>query len=281
MAKESAELIDRGFYRFVREERHFCTILVQLLLAKGGNLEAFLNLSNLKLEGTPLITDNAEGAEIYTEFSMLRDEWKALGRDNDAKRARIIDLLGRAGMAGHVGELPESVPELNEFFMGPPGARTVRDVAYPGTWRVSALAGRFRDEPDQFHDLCRFKWAFNIKPDIVIVIPGSSPLSIEAKLESGEGQYPASSADRAVFDDRFGKRQRHVQQVDLQRFMFKELLGVSCEFLTLGARRVTSADDPNSTPFVTWMEAFAALDLTGSLDYVKRFVDENVYLNRK
>ena len=108
MAKRGAELIDRGFYRFVREERHFCTILVQLLLTKNGNLKAFLDLANLKLEGAPLITGDAEGAEIYTEFSMLRDDWHALGRDNDARRARIRNLLKRAGMTGHIGELPKS-----------------------------------------------------------------------------------------------------------------------------------------------------------------------------
>ncbi len=281
MAQRSVELIERGFYRFVREERHFCTILVQLLLAKNGNLGALLKLAHTKSEGAPLTTRGARRAEIYTEFSMLRDDWNSLGRDNDAKRARIKRLLKRAGMAGHVGELPEAVPELNEFFIGPRGARIVRDVAYPGSWSVSTLAERFRDKPDAFHDLCRFKWAFNIKPDIVIVIPGSSPLSIEAKLESRKGQYPASSVDRAVFDTMFGKKKGRVQQVELQRFMFKKLLGVSCEFLTLGVRRVTSADDPNQTPILTWREAFAALDLTGSLDYVKRFVGENVHLNRE
>ncbi len=281
MAQRSVELIERGFYRFVREERHFCTILVQLLLAKNGNLGAFLKLANTKLDGAPLTTRGARRAEIYTEFSMLRDDWNALGRDNDAKRARIKRLLKRAGMGSHVGALPEGVPELNEFFMGPRGARIVRDIAYPGSWSVSTLAERFRDKPEAFHDLCRFKWAFNIKPDIVIVVPGSSPLSIEAKLESREGQYPASSVDRAVFDTMFGKKKGRVQQVELQRFMFKKLLGVSCEFLTLGVRRVTSADDPDQTPILTWREAFAALDLTGSLDYVKRFVDENVHLNRE
>ena len=281
MAQRDTKLIERGFYEFEREESHFCTILVHLLLAKNGNLEAFLNLANEKLSGAPLITGEAEGAEIYTEFSMLRDDWNALGRDNDAKRAKITDLLKRAGMAGHVGRLPESIPALNEFFMGPRGARIVRDVAYPGTWSVSVLADRFRDNADQLHDLCRFKWAFKIQPDIVIVTPGSNPLCIEAKLESREGQYPASPADRAVFDAMFGKKQGRVQQVELQRFMFKKLLGVSCEFLTLGVRRVTAVDDPNQTPILTWVEAFSALDLTGSLDYVKRLVNENVHLNRK
>ena len=279
MAQRGAPLIDRGFYRIVREERHFCTILVQLLLQRNGNLEAFLNLANLKLSGAPLATEGAN-AEIYTEFSMLRDDWNALGRDNDAKRARITDLLAGADMGGHVGELPESVAELNEFFMGPRGARIVRDVAYPGSWSVSALADQLRGESAKFGDLCRFKWAFNIKPDIVIVIPGSHPLCIEAKLESKEGQYPASSRDRAVFDEMFGKGKGRVQQVKLQRFMFKKLLGVSCEFLTLGVRRVTSAHDPDQTPILTWREAFASLDLTDSLDYVKKIVDENVHLNR-
>ena len=227
------------------------------------------------------MTGTAEGAEIYTEFSLLRDDWNSLGRDNDAKRARIRNLLKRAGMADHVGGLPESVPEFNEFFMGPRGARIVRDVAYPGTWSVPALADRFRDRPNEFGDLCRFKWSFNIKPDIVIMTAGSNPLCIEAKLESREGQYPESSEDREAFDSVFGEKQGRVQQVELQRFMFKKLLGVSCEFLTLGVRQVTSAKDPNPTPVLTWREAFAALDMTGSLDYVKRLVDENVHLNRK
>ena len=125
-----AQLQEGTFYRFVREERLFCGILVHLLLQRGRNLQAFLELVSSTLPGSPpLATDRLVEAEVYQEFTFLRDHWNSLGRDNAAKRDLILQLLARAGgLERHVeDDFPEEIPRFNEFFMGPRGRRILRD----------------------------------------------------------------------------------------------------------------------------------------------------------
>jgi hypothetical protein len=132
-------------------------------------------------------TSQLEEAEVYMEFTRLRDHWNSLGKDNAAKRDLILDLLERAG--GLIRHLDadfsrRGIAEFTRFFMEPRGDRILRNIAYPGNWRVSVLGQRFEGKPQAFREFCRFKWAFNIKPDIVILVPDAGPLCIEAKLES-------------------------------------------------------------------------------------------------
>ena len=272
-------LRETPFYRFVREERLFCTTLVHLLLQRGRNLKEFLELVNSRLPGPGIDTSHLEEAEVYMEFTRLRDHWHGLGKDNTAKRDLIFDLLGRAGgLTSHLDTVPEGITEFNQFFMGSRGGTSHRKIAYPGSWSVDILAQRFEDRPQVFREFCRFKWAFNIKPDIVVLVPGSGPLCIEAKLESGEGQYPASQGERVIFDRMFGPRGGRVQQVELQRFMFERLLATPCHLLTIGRTPVGKADKRSQTPFLTWMEAFQALDVAASIPYVHKRNGENVHL---
>jgi len=78
-------LTDRQpFYSFVREELLFCATLGHLLMQKGPNLGRFLNLVSSRLPGSPGVpTTRLEEAEIYLEFTFLRDSWKSLGKDNE------------------------------------------------------------------------------------------------------------------------------------------------------------------------------------------------------
>ena len=268
------------FYRFVREERLFCATLVHLLLQRGRNLKEFLGLVSSRLPGPAIDTSQLEEAEVYMEYTRLRDHWNSLGRDNTAKRDLIFYLLERAGgLARHLGAVPEGIADFNQFFMGSRGKRTLRNIAYPGNWNVSVLGQRFKGEQQAFWEFCRFKWAFNIKPDIVVLVPGSAPLCIEAKLESKEGQYPASSAERAIFDRMFGRGQGRVQQVELQRFMFEGLLATPCQLLTIGRTPVGKVGESSQAPFLTWKQVFQALDVSASIPYVQRLVGENRHIN--
>ena len=272
-------LRETPFYRFVREERLFCTTLVHLLLQRGPNLKDFLELVNSQLPGPGIDTSHLEEAEVYMEFTRLRDHWHGLGKDNTAKRDLIFDLLERAGgLTRHLDTVPEGIAEFNQFFMGSRGARSLRDIVYPGRWSVDILAQRFEDRPQVFREFCRFKWAFNIKPDIVVLVPGSGPLCIEAKLESKEGQYPTKRDERATFNRMFGRRQVHVQQVELQRFMFEKLLAAPCHLLTIGRTPLGSLMGSEKTPFLTWTQVFQALDVATSIPYVHKLIGENVHL---
>ena len=130
------------YYEFVREERFFCTILAHLLMQDGSNMKSFLDFVGEKIDGRSAAQPvDASEAEIYLEFSFLRDRWDALGKDNEAKRALIMTLLARVPeLQSHdIPELPESLQDFNAFFIGPRGLRITHDIASPafGVWRLS------------------------------------------------------------------------------------------------------------------------------------------------
>ena len=265
------------FYSFVREERFFCSILAHLLMQKGTNLKLFLDLVGEKIHGRPTVEEaNIKDAEIYLEFTYLRDYWDALEKDNDAKRALIMRLLARVPeLKGYdLSNFPEAIAEFNSFFMGPRGLRIRQDISSPGQWSVAAMSERFRQTPEQFRGFCKFKWSFNIKPDIVVLIPGSKPLCIEAKLENVEGQYPANNKERTIFDEIFGAEEGHVGQLELQQFMFKELLEDRCDSLLL-------ARNPGPGAHVTWQEVFDKLDVDSSISFVGALIDGTRHLMRR
>jgi hypothetical protein len=168
-----------GFHKIVREERLFCTVLAHLLMQQGRNMEAFLKLINDRLPAVSVLTPtNLTDAQVYTEFTFLRDHWDSLGREegatrqaiNDTKRQTIFALLGGVDGLSHYRseDFPESIPEFNARFMGPRGLLVANDIVYPGQWNVGVLATEFGARPEEFRNWCCFKWSFNIKPDILV-----------------------------------------------------------------------------------------------------------------
>src|SRR5205807_1561286 len=98
-----------------------------------------------------------------------------------------------------------------------------------------------------------------------LLVPGAPPVCIEAKLESGEGYYPAGPLEKAIFDERFGKSQGRVHQLELQRFMFATLLGQPCQPLLIDAGLGTAY---GGVPRLSWKEAFDALEPGTSIRFV-------------
>ena len=273
---KQGEIASQHFYRFVREERLFCATLAHLLMQRGPNLEKFLRLVNEKLpQGSDLPIKELEGAQIYPEFTFLRDSWNLLGTNNDEKRARIFAFLSRTpGLKHHKSEcFPSTIREFNEYFLGSRGARIVSDIVYPGRWSVRTLFERFGKNREEFRNFCRFKWSFNIKPDMVVLLAGSQPLCIEAKLESPEGQYPSSAQERAIFNTLFGQGKGRVGQIELQQFMFEHLLASPCQTILIGRTAPVGG-----VPFLSWKEVFQQLDLDSSVPYVRKLIEENRYL---
>jgi hypothetical protein len=214
----------------------------------------------------------------------LRDAWYALGNRrkegaivNERKRSAIFELFSRSETLRKLES--DSFPsagecgEFNRRFMGDWGARIKDDIASPRLWPVKALRDAFGAEPAVFRELCRFKWAFNIKPDLVLIAPGAKPICVEAKLESGEGSYPTNNEECAIFDALFQGDERRVRQVDLQKFMFGTLLGVDCQPVVVGR---TPWGQDSSIPFLSWADLFARLDFSASLPFVARLAAENV-----
>jgi len=271
-------MLDEGpFYEFVREERLFCAALAHLLMQRGPNLATFLRLVNARLlADSRLPTARLEEAQIYVEFTFLRDYWNRLGRDNDAKRSLILRLLSRVDRLRCYEDesFPRTISAFNEFFMGEPGRRIQDHIGYPGQWSVTTIFQRFGRDPEEFRDFCRFKWAFNIKPDMVVLVPGSMPLCVEAKLESKEGWYPTRRHECEIFDELFGLERGRVRQIELQQFMFGVLLGEPCHSMVIG-RTVGVGSE---VPLLTWEDVLNELDLSSSISYVRRLVEGNRHL---
>lgn len=268
---------ESSFYQFVREERFFCSILAHLLMQEGPNLQSFLELVREKTGARPLAkAADIRHAEIYLEFSFLRDHWHSLGRDNDAKRRLITTSLIRVPELQQfdVGEFPQGISDFNAFFIGSRGHKIKQDISFPAQWSVATLAKRFGHRPEQFRGFCKFKWSFNIKPDIVVLVPGSKPLCIEAKLESTEGQYPTNSSERKIFDEIFGIEEGRVGQLKLQQFMFEKLLEDPCDSLFLSR-------NPGPGAHVTWHEVFERLDVNASIPFVRSLIEENRHIRRR
>ena len=275
------EIAAQHFYRFVREERLFCATLAHLLMQRGPNLGNFLRLVNGRLpEGSCLPTTRLEEAQVYVEFTFLRDSWNLLGKNNDEKRERIFTLLSRVPGLGHYKSecFPNTIPEVNAFFLGSRGAKIVSDIVYPGRWSVSTLFERFGKNREEFRNFCRFKWSFNIKPDMVVLLVGSQPLCIEAKLESPEGWYPSSAQERAIFENLLGQGKGRVRQIELQRFMFEHLLASPCQTILIGRTAPVGGGEDAPVLFLCWKEVFQELDLDSSVPYVRKLIEENRHL---
>jgi hypothetical protein len=268
------------FSESVREERLFCAILFHLLLENNANLTTFVDLINGQLPEDKRLPQFGDDASVYVEFTYLRDSWYALRHNNDGKRAVIFELFSRSPILSQLASasFPAAADcgSFNERFMGSRGARIRADIAYPGQWPVNALRDGFSD-PEVFRELCRLKWAFNIKPDLVVLGAGSKPVCVEAKLESREGSYPTGNEECAIFDQLFGPGQRRVKQVELQQFMFETLIGVECQPVVVGRSPINGED---AIPFLSWKNLFASLDLGGSRPFVRRLTRENKVLPR-
>lgn len=261
-------------YKFVREERLFCAILAHLLLQQGPNLTNFLGLINSKIPpGTDYPTSGLDNAEVYFEFSFLRDHWHSLC-GNEAKRKRIFSLLSRVkSLEGYKSEeFQGGISDFNSCFMGKTGERIKKDISYPGRWSVKALHKSFGHNGEEFRDVCRFKWSFNIKPDMVILIPGCKPLCIEAKLESKPGKYPSNRDEQRLFDEKGLER---VGQIELQQFMFDRLLESECHSVVINR---TGMVKDQSSAAIGWKEIFSQLETHSSIPYVRMLIDNNQHL---
>ena len=236
---------DHPYWTINREERNYAALLYSALLTPG-NLGRFLEHVDCPY---PVVEDEV-GA--YFEYAYLRDLWEASRASNDTKRAIIRDLLGTEDF---LGLNDASVMEWNRHFGVVTPATSDRVIQSPSRWSLTRFHETIIDN-DAFLETCRFKWSFNIKPDLVIHPTNQHAVVIEAKFASGEGYYPTSPAERAIFKERGLQR---VGQTALQEYMFKRLLGIDCLFLFV-VNDSKARSETHRT--VLWSEIFSALDMT-------------------
>lgn len=223
-----------------REERNYAAILFAAL-CKSGNAERFLRQCGFEEIPGP-------DFGIYFEYTYLRDLWSKI-EDEGIKKEIIRQHLKIHGI-DEILNLP--VVEINHKF-GVGGQPSKDFVQYPGRWAIVHYNKNFQDNED-FLKICRFKWSFNIKPDIVIHLDKERAICIEAKYESGEGSYPDSEIGKAIFKKR---GLPYVGQMELQKYMMEELLGVKTDFIFLFSKKEKS----ETHKVMRWAEAFGCLDM--------------------
>lgn len=136
----------------------------------------------------------------------------------------------------------------------------------PSNWSVARFDATIGSN-DEFLRTCQFKWAFNVKPDLVIQTPSGKVLCIEAKWDSGEGSYPASEQEKAIFQRRGIP---YLSQTAVQRYLVNELLCLDGEFVYLARRRFDTAAGRGAT----WTEVLTELDRTGARPFIDKWCAE-------
>lgn len=85
-----------------------------------------------------------------------------------------------------------------------------------------------------------------------------------AKWDSGEGSYPASEKEKAIFQRRGIP---YLSQTAVQRYLVNELLGLDGAFAYLARNRFDTAAGRG----VTWTEVLTELDRTGAPPFIDKW----------
>lgn len=177
-----------NYYKINREERNLAAIFYHLLL-KDKNMKMFLNLIGCNFE----IIDNE--FSIYFEYAYLRDLWATI-KKNDKKRELIYKFL----KIKNINVIKQfSIEKFNEFFGARPKA-SKNHIQSPSTWSIKNYTDQLDDQ--DFLEVCKFKWAFKAKPDIVIHTSYNNAICIETKLFSSESSYPSNKEEKKYLKKR-------------------------------------------------------------------------------
>jgi len=272
--REFFNLEDKPYYEICREEQNLCALLYHLLLVNPENLQNFLELVVGRKTSRP------DNAQIYVEFAYLRDTWKEfgngglpLGEQNQRRRHFILSALG---LDGHEGLRNCSVEEFNAVFIKKTEKKKLSfsHIQSPSSWSITQF-----DEVEQFDNIfrkgeesekgnqeflraARFKWCFNVKPDIVIFTSEDKVISIEAKFESVEGKYPSSPEDKKRFKAR---NLSYESQTKIQKEMF-ELLGIE-------AHHVFVTKKGGEGNHLSWKDVFGILEVSAAPTFLRKQID--------
>lgn len=259
-----------NYSKINREERNLAAIVYYALL-HNDNVQTFLNL----IGDNSTIIDDELG--IYFEYSFLRDLWHNidvknkdnLEKQNEIKKKLILELLQPINKTELEGA---SVLDFNTYFGCVPNPSKIF-IQSPGNWSIignpkTQMKGFDETIPlsNEFEKVCKFKWSFNIKPDIVIHKTRESAVCIEAKLESNEGRYPSKPSEEVVFNRRKLKK---TEQTGLQKYMMEQLLGINTKFIFLVQNDKVKS---HSHMTLTWSRVFKNLNTQGFHPFVSEWI---------
>ena len=249
--------LDPKYSEINQEERNYAALFYHVLM-KEDNAAIFLQKCGFGEKPK-------DDFGMYFEYSMIRDLWSIIV-DESTKREIIRQKLE----IENIDQIMKGSPlDINNHF-GVKGNASKGQVQYPGNW-VMKKYDETIEKNDDFHKVCKFKWAFNIKPDIVIHLGKNRAICIETKYKSGEGRYPSQKDDKSIF---IRRGLPYVRQMELQKFMMEELLGIETQFVFLVFKKPRS----NTQNVMTWKEAFCGMDLKNVPKFAKDML-ENVNVN--
>jgi len=244
--------INPNYAQINREERNYAAIFFAALCKKENAIK-FLRYCGFS-------SNIGSDFGIYFEYAFLRDLWKNIHSQEIKKQ--IIRQNLQINDIDAILSLP--FKKINEKF-GVSGNASSKSIQNPGRWALSKYNENFEDNED-FYKICKFKWAFNIKPDIVIHINKDQAICIEAKYSSNEGKYPASGIGKSIFKERLLEP---VGQMEMQKYLMEELLGISTDFRFLVFKQETS----KTHKVINWKDAFRELDMTKMPEFVTEMVN--------
>lgn len=165
---------DKPYSSVNREERFFCNLFAHSLLSSATFRQRFAAFAASRLD----VALDPANLQVYLETAALRDYWYDLGSaieynaDTHARRRAVLDAILQM-----IGIDPAVIDNTSLFWTSGPGSK----LWYPGKWCKDKL------RESGFGPLLQVCWAFNAKPDILLLSPAAA-LVIEAKIESVEGR---------------------------------------------------------------------------------------------
>jgi hypothetical protein len=246
-----------------REERFYCALLAHALLACESIRNSFIIKVSEKLS-TNLVSKvkvKSDEFQIFLEISALRDFWSNLGdtkhyNEGTHKRRQAVlkDILASQKISDSV------IDDIDNVFF-----KTVNGkIVSPGRWSNQAIEKSNLSKKLKVK-LLAIKWAFNAKPDIMIILSKNKViLMIEAKVESREGKDGDSG----------------YQQLETQKFVCDLLKTLAPQYRDFRFENMLLSKKKDAKyNFITWQEIIKLIKESEIDDFTKNCFDSDVFLS--
>ncbi|MDZ7790291.1 MAG: hypothetical protein U5L08_07340 [Xanthomonadales bacterium] len=240
-----------------REERFYCMLLAHCLLSNEPARQGFAKVVEDNA-GLPSMFSQSPELDVYVEVAALRDFWRELGNpgryDEALEQARLdflgkaidwantLDLEGAEGCAPIPSDVREKAPG-SPFWTEGRNSGHKKKLWSPARWSIKRLKDFPLSKPCA-ERLMRLRWAFNAKPDI-LVLEGRNGILIEAKVESGGGSN----------QEGYDQLQTQRDILGLWKHLGLPGLDGSISLATLGKGRELA----KGTPHLTWQSIVAEI----------------------
>lgn len=237
--QEESKFTEQRFFEVNREERHYCALLAHALLSSKPARTSFTEMINSRCK----INFSSDSLEVHLEAAVLRDYWNALGNskkyplETNQRRRQVLK-----GIIKHMGYSIDII-DNNPFFWTKGINGDGSKLWSPGHWDEKAIKAA------PLPNLKKIKWAFNAKPDIMM-ISNEHVLLIEAKIESPEGKY-----------DKFGTGQKQIQKLiaDLMKQFIPTFQNTTIKNILLALKSPNEDEWPYH---ITWEDVIDILKTT-------------------